>query len=139
MSFSFVRRCQRRVLRRSVRLECEVVREHDFKLVGRRAVDLSCEGMLVLADAKVLTGEELIVSFRAPVTQLWFDCQATVARVVHGRRPGDWGQCLGLEFCDLDSFARSMLSAELRGFPPPVPRREPRIDYAATVQRLMAN
>jgi hypothetical protein len=102
-------------------------------------MDLSSSGMLVLADTKVLTGEELIVSFRAPITRLWFDCQATVARVVHGRRPFDRGPCLGIEFCDLDSLAQAMLSADLRGFPPPLPRRDPRIDYVATLNELLLN
>jgi hypothetical protein len=147
MSSFLVRRRQRRSMRRSVRVDCQVVREHDFRLIARRAVDLSDAGMLVLSEAygspdarrlegrrlDVLTGEEVLVSFRAPFTRLWFDCAATVARVIHGRRAEDWGACLGLSF-EMDEVARSFLRADLRGLPPPIPAREMRIDYAETVR-----
>jgi hypothetical protein len=149
MSSILVRRRQRKAMRRSVRIDCEVVREKDFKLIGRRAVDLSDAGMLVLSEAcgepsvtgrrdacpDVLTGEEVIVSFRAPATRHWFDCPATVARVIHGRRLEDWGACLGLSF-DLEEMDRVRLRAELRGLPPPLPAREARIDYAGTVHEV---
>jgi hypothetical protein len=123
-------------MRRSVRIECQVVREHDFKLVGNRAIDLSPDGMLLLSDARVLTGEDLVIAFRAPATRLWIDCTATVARVVHGRRPGDWGTCLGVSFESMDDATRALLRGELRGLPPPIPTRTARIDYAATVSRV---
>ena len=136
MNTILVRRHQRRAIRRAVRLECQVVRESDFRLIGRSAIDLSPHGMLVVADERVLTGEDVIVSFRAPTTQAWFDCEATVARVVHGRRPGDWGPCVGLDFHGVDDLSRIILHANLRGMPPPLPLRAPRIDYAETVRRL---
>ncbi len=136
MDSILVRRQQRRTLRRSVRVDCQVVREHDFRLLARRGVDLSPDGMLVLTDVRVLTGEDVIVSFRAPTTGLWFDCEATVARVIHGRRPGDWGPCLGLSFHGMDDLSRVMLHADLRRLPPPLPRRPPRIDYAESVRRF---
>ena len=131
-----MRQRQRSVMRRSVRVECQVVREHDFKLVGNRAIDLSPDGMLLLSDARVLTGEELFVAFRAPNTRRWLDCTATVARVVHGRRPSDWGTSLGISFESMDDATRACIRAELRGLPPPVPARAVRIDYAATVTRV---
>jgi hypothetical protein len=146
MSALLVRRKQRRSMRRSVRVDCQVVRERDFRLLGQRAVDLSDDGMLVLSEAQpsgwtssgrrlqVLTGEEVIVTFRAPATRLWFDCTATVARVIHGRRPFDWGPCLGLSFESMDEVSRAFLRAELRGLPPPMPGRETRVDYAETVR-----
>jgi hypothetical protein len=134
MSGTFVRRRQERdASRHHVRVECQVVRERDFTLIGRRAVDLSASGMRVLSEEQVLTGEDVIVTFRAPITRLWLDCTATVARVLHGRRPGDFGPCLGLSFDAMDELTRTLLRAELRGLPPPVPAREARIDYAATV------
>src|SRR5215472_1764360 len=40
MSSILVRRHQRRTLRRTVRLDCQVVRERDFRLIARRVVDL---------------------------------------------------------------------------------------------------
>jgi hypothetical protein len=124
-------------VRRAARVECQVVRERDFKLIGSRSLDLSPHGMLVMAQADVLTGEEVLVTFRVPQTRLWFDAQATVARVVHGRRPGDLGRALGLEFDPLDGSAQWLLRAAMRGLPPPLPMREPRIDYAATVHLAM--
>jgi hypothetical protein len=125
---------QRRVLRRGVRVDCQVVRERDFRLVGSRALDLSPHGMLVFSQEPVLTGEPLVVAFRLPQSMWWFDAEATVARVVHGRRPGDLGRCFGLEFDAIDRSVQYFLHTALQGVPPPVPRRERRIDYAASVK-----
>jgi len=128
-----LRRSQRSSVRHAVRLECEVVRERDFKLIASRAVDLSPDGMLVLSDVSVLTGEDVIVSFRAPHTTEWVDACGTVARVVHGRRPGDFGPCLGIQFDDVEELSRALLEENLQMIPPPLPRREARLDYAAMV------
>ena len=79
------------VFRRFVRIDCQVVREHDFRLVGDLALDLSTKGMMVRGSGiRLLTGEELLVAFRPPRCNVWIDTQATVARVIHGpaRRPG---------------------------------------------------
>jgi hypothetical protein len=124
---------QRRVLRRALRVECQIVRERDFRLVGSRALDLSPMGMLVMAQERVLTGEPLLVTFRLPLSSHWFDAEASVARVVHGRRPGDRGRCFGVAFDTLEPDAQWFLRDMLRGVPPPLPMREPRIDYAASV------
>jgi hypothetical protein len=124
---------QRRVMRRAVRVDCQIVRERDFKLIGSRGVDLSPLGMLVMAQEPVLTGESVIVAFRLPRSAWWFDAEATVARVVHGRRPGDLGRCFGVAFDSLEPDARAFLRRALRGVPPPLPMREPRVDYAASV------
>jgi len=124
---------QRRVLRRSVRVDCQVVRERDFKLLGSRSLDLSPMGMLVMAQERVLTGEPVIVAFRLPQSSWWFDSEATVARVVHGRRPGDAGRAFGLTFETLEPDAQDLLRRALRGVPPPLPMREPRVDYAASI------
>lgn len=130
-----VRRSQRRAIRRAVYVECQVVREHDFKLIARHAVDLSPDGMLVLADVPVLTGEDVIVTFRAPISKLWFDTVGTVARIVHGRRPGDPGRCIGIQFDVAEQFSQALLAVSLRKVPPPLPRRAPRLDYAAMVSQ----
>ncbi|MCL2450483.1 MAG: PilZ domain-containing protein [Polyangiaceae bacterium] len=126
---------QRRAVRRAVRIACHVVRERDCSLVARQAIDLSPQGMLVRAEARVLSGEPVFVAFRVTIgkTIHTFDVHATVARVVHGRRSGDAGYCLGLEFEGLDGEAERLLRAALCGVPPPLPMREPRIDYAASV------
>ena len=126
---------QRRALRSAVRVDCQVVRENDFRLIGSRGVDLSPTGMLVMAQEPVLTGESVLVSFRLPRSAYWFDAMGTVARVVHGRRPGDLGRCLGLAFDALEEDVECFLRGALRRIPPPLPTRERRVDYAATVRR----
>lgn len=138
MQPTLVRAKQRHTMRRTVRIDCQVVRSRDFKLVGVRALDLSTEGMLIETDVNVLTGEDVVVTFRAPRTNQWFDCEATVARVLHGRRPGEHGRRLGLSFETLDEWSRMVLRSDLRGLPPPIPMRESRIDYAASVRRACA-
>jgi hypothetical protein len=124
---------QRRAMRRAARVDCQIVRERDFKLIGTRGVDVSPFGMLVMAQERVLTGEPVIVAFRLPCSGWWFDAMATVARIVHGRRPGDLGRCFGIAFDGLEDDATSFLRRALMGVPPPLPMREPRVDYAASV------
>jgi hypothetical protein len=116
----------RRSFRRYVRLDCQVVREHDLKVVGDLALDLSTKGMLVRAHQRVLTGEELLVTFRPPRSNTYVDAPATVARVIHGRRPGDYGLCLGLEFYGMRSDDEMLLFEQLRGMSAPDPLRPPR-------------
>jgi hypothetical protein len=114
----------RRSFRRYVRVPCEVVREHDFRLVGSLALDLSTRGMLVraLPRKQVLTGEEVVVAFLAKNNQ-WFDAMGTVARVIHGRRPFDDGVCLGVEFHDVARPLEQLLFEHLRGKQAPEPLR----------------
>jgi hypothetical protein len=108
----------RRAFRHAVALPCQIVRERDFRLVADVALDLSTAGMLVPTELTVLTGEPLIVSFQAPRSSRWLDTQAVVARVVHGRRPGERGRRLGLAFQDLEIEARHLLFRQLRDLPP---------------------
>ncbi len=131
---------QRRTYRHAVHVECQVVREHDFRLLAETTLDLSTGGMMVLSGERVLTGEDVLVTFKAPNLRTWFDAEATVARVIHGRRPGDqFGRALGIRFKRLDSVSRAYLRAGLQGLPPSIPTRERRIDYAETVTRIMLN
>lgn len=117
------RKPERQAFRREVLLTCQVVRERDFRLVADLALDLSPDGMLVATGQRMLTGEELLVSFRGPRSDRWFDCEAKVARVVHGRRPGDRGRCLGLQFEGMDAGKKAVLGRLLRGLPPAEPAR----------------
>ena len=82
-------RKSRRPSRRTLRAPCQVVRERDFRLVADRIENLSPSGMLVGPADPVLTGERLIVSFCLPGYGVWIDTEATVSRVVHGRRKGE--------------------------------------------------
>jgi hypothetical protein len=134
MSSILVHASQRRTIRRAVRVDCQVVRERDFRLLGDFSLDLSPDGMLVVTKEVVLTGEEVIVSFPVPRTRIVVDAVATVARVVHGRRPSDrHRRALGISFDSLEADVRHMLRATLRRIPPPLPSRAPRVDYAASV------
>jgi c-di-GMP-binding flagellar brake protein YcgR len=123
MSVILGRKNPRRAFRREVFLRCQAVRERDFRLVSDLALDLSTDGMLVTTNERVLTGEPLLVSFRLPRSQRWLDLSATVARVVHGRRPADRGRCLGLTFQGIDPRAQRLLFEQLKGLPPPDPAR----------------
>jgi len=116
----------RRAFRRFVRLDCQIVRERDFRIVADLALDLSTNGMLVRAKERVLTGEELIVSFKPPRCNRFFDAAGVVTRVVHGRRPGDTGPCLGIEFQDVDWSDELLLADHIRGMSAPDPLRPPR-------------
>lgn len=133
-----VHKNERREVRRRLTLACRVVRERDFQLLGTNAIDLSPDGMLVMAIRDADPGDGLIVSFRATELGLWFDAEAKVARVVRGRRPKDRGRCVGISFTRFDPVARLVLRGHLRRNAPPVPQRDPRIDYAATVRRIAA-
>jgi c-di-GMP-binding flagellar brake protein YcgR len=124
---------QRRDVRRSIRVECQVVREKDFRLLATRTENLSSGGMLVRGGERALTGEPVIVSFRVPRSRRWVDAKATIARVLHGRRPGDRGLRYGVEFEPLAPEDERYLRSRLKGIAPPLPSREPRVDYAATV------
>jgi hypothetical protein len=132
----FVRKNERREVRRAVRLACTVVRERDFSLVSDRALDVSPDGMLILSDAALDAGENVFVSFRATELGLWFDTEAKVTRVVRGRRTGDPGRAVGLSFSTLGRVKRLILRSHLRRVPPPVPRRAQRIDWTATIRRI---
>ena len=134
-----VHKNERREIRRRMTLACRIVRELDFRLVATNAIDLSPDGMLVMAIRDVEPGDALIVSFRATELGIWFDAEAKVARVVRGRRPKDRGRCLGISFTEFDPVSRLLLRGHLRRTAPPVPQRphgDARVDFAATVRRI---
>lgn len=135
----FVRKNERREVRRAVPITCQVVRERDFRLISEAALDLSPDGMLVATsfDLEPRVGENMLVSFRATELGIWFDSEARVARVIRGRRPGDKGTGLALHFSTLSRVKRLILRNHLRRVPPPVPRRAQRIDWTATIRSLV--
>ena len=115
---------RRHAMRRAVQLPCQVVREEDFRLVGDRAVDLTPEGMLIVTDRMDLeVGQSLIISFQATEFGIWFDTEATVARIIKGKRKGDIGRAVGVRFQGLENVKRLILRSAFHGVPPPVPRR----------------
>jgi hypothetical protein len=135
----FVRRNDRREVRRAHRFYCQVVRERDFRLVATQALDVSPDGIFVaLGELDLEVGEPVIVSFKATRLGLWFDTEAKVSRIVRGRRTGDKGRGAGLSFLTLDRVKRMILRGHLRRVPPPVPKRTQRIDWSKTVWSLSA-
>ena len=81
---------------------CAVVRERDGEGIAGVALDFSTGGLQAVTRARVLTGEPVHVTFRAPVTGRWLTLRGTVARVIHGRRPHERGaRRLGIAFDSL--------------------------------------
>jgi PilZ domain len=114
-----------RSVRHTVDIPCQIVRERDFRLVGDRIVNLSNTGMLVTPADPVLTGERLIASFRVPGSNYWIDVEATVSRVVHGRRPGEHSRAIALEFDGLDALSKLVLECALLRVPCAPPGTRP--------------
>lgn len=132
----FIRKNDRRSTRHHVRIDCQVIRETDFRLVGHRTLDLSADGMLVRTTSDVRIGEPMLITFQATPLGLWFDAQAEVTRLIQGQRPEDEGRALGLRFVDLPPISRLILRGHLRRIPPVLPQRPTRVDYAATVRQI---
>lgn len=131
-----VHKNERREVRRKTMLACRVIRERDCELIGACAVDLSPDGMLVMAVRDAAIGDQVHVSFHATELGIRFDAEARVTRLVRGRRPGDRGRCVGLRFENMDAVKRFILRGHLKKSAPPLPQREPRIDYAATIRKI---
>ncbi|MGZ3424182.1 MAG: PilZ domain-containing protein [Polyangiales bacterium] len=125
----------RRSVRRYVRLECEVVRERGFRLIGKRALDMSTTGMRIAAIDDAVPGESVVFAFRAPGSAIWIDGEGTVARVAAGRRREDFGESIGVAL-EIPTEVRVLLRRHLLRCPPPPPKRGARVDYAATVRRI---
>jgi len=111
--------------RRLLRQRCQVVRERDFRLIADRVADLSATGALVMPADPVLTGERVIVSFQLPNSLYWVDTEAVVARVLHGRRPGEHTRGIALELDGLSDTSRFMIERALRYLPPGPPSYRP--------------
>lgn len=105
----------KRPARYTAPLECQVVRERDFRLVADRILNLSPGGALVGPADPVLTGERLILSFCTGLPGgHYVDAEVIVARVVHGRRAGEHTRYLGLSFECLDESSLAALHRLLR-------------------------
>jgi hypothetical protein len=74
--------------------------------------------MLLETDLSILTGEELLVTFKSPVDSRWFDCDAAVVRVLHGRRRKDERRAVGIRFAPMDPWTEIVLCDHLRAAPP---------------------
>jgi PilZ domain len=140
MNSFLVRVAERHAIRHAVDLPCSVVREKDSKLASLRALDLSPQGMRVeLRDVDVDVGDRFFVCFRTTPFGIWFYTDAYATRLLQGRRPKDRGRSLGLRFESLSSVSRLCIRGALRRVPPHLPQREQRIDYAATVGKILSS
>jgi hypothetical protein len=137
MATILVRANARRDVRHAVDLHCSAVREKDSKIVTLHAVDLSPDGMRVeLVDDDVEVGDRFIVCFQATAGGDWFYSDAITVRVFDGPWPGETS--LGVRFETLSAASRVCIRRDLRRVAPHLPDHEPRIDYAATVGRILA-
>lgn len=129
----------RKTLRRRVRIPCQVVREHDFALVSDLCFDISPQGMRVRCLSPVALDTPLLVSFRVPDAGVHMDVSARVTRIAKGRRQGERFATIGISFVDLSPLEGAILTARLKGLPPPTPARRLRIDYARSVHAIHAS
>jgi hypothetical protein len=114
---------RRAAARRPLKFACEIVRERDLSIVEGRTRDVSNDGFLLRTSAPLLTGEDVIVSFREPRSGRYVDAVARVARIIHGRRRGDGGRSFGLRIESMDAASRRDLQGAMKGVPPVVPGR----------------
>ena len=124
----------RRSSRRTVRISCEVVRTRDYKLVGKSVIDLSEDGMQFAALRDVDVGEDVQVFFRVPRSDAYLFAEAKDRVAIAGQRPGDEGRAYAIRFGDVQEHAGRALRASLGRFPPTLPWRGTRVDWAATVR-----
>lgn len=121
---------ERSTVRYGMHVDCQVVRERDFKRIGRGSLDVSLTGMLVPCTYSAELGDEVIVSFQTPCLREYVDAVAMVTRLIAGRRPGDLGLAMGLTFTSIDDASFAALKRALEKVPTARARRAPRIDYA---------
>jgi hypothetical protein len=119
-------------------VDCQVVRDRDFRLIGRGSLDLSLTGMLVQCNYSAEIGDEVIVSFQTPRLREYVDAVAIVTRLIAGRRHGDLGLAMGVTFTSMDDASFAALKRALHDVPTARGRRESRIDYAKSVQLISA-
>ena len=139
MSAILVKKSHRKTVRRAVRSRCTAFAVNDYREIGHQVVDVSPYGMLIVCNDSVELGDPIMLFFRAPGTdELWLDAEAEVTRIVHGFRQYDPGYCMGVRFTYFERPEQKELSHRLIGYPPPIPRRRPRVDYAESVRRIMS-
>lgn len=126
-------------MRYGVHVDCQVVRDRDFRRIGRGSLDLSLTGMLVQCNYSAEVGDEVIVSFQTPRLREYVDAVAIVTRLIAGRRQGDLGLAMGLTFTSIDDASFAALKRALQNVPTARGRRASRLDYAKTIQLIAAH
>lgn len=133
MEYSLAHRTDRTTVRHAAKLDCHVVAEKGFRTLKGRTLDVSDEGLRLSTDADVEIGENVILAIRLPHGRSWVDAHGRVVRIERGARNGDPGRAIAIRFTAIDPVDRGMLKGAIAKVPPPVPRRDLRIDFAATV------
>lgn len=128
---------ERSSIRRGLMLDCEVVSERDFRLLGEMTYDVSRDGVLLEAYDLAELDEPVIFSLRLPFSDDFLEGHGRVARIIRGLRETDEGPALGIAFTELEGVMSARLEAALRGAPPPVPARAQRRDYAAAMRDII--
>ena len=134
----FLNSAERSSVRYGVHVDCQVVRDRDFRFLGRGSLDVSLTGMLVQCNYAAEIGDEVIVSFQTPRLREYVDAVALVTRLIAGRRKGDLGLAMGLTFTSIDDESFAALRRALENVPAARGRRASRIDYAKSVQLIGA-
>lgn len=127
---------ERTAVRKQVRVPCQLALESEVEPLATECLDISADGMRVLAARALPLDSEVRVTLTLPATETRVRFAASVRRVVRGRRRGDQNMELGLRFLDCSVVDGAILDASLSGHPPPVPARRLRMDYAASVLRI---
>lgn len=138
MEYSLAYRTDRRTIRHAAQLDCHVVAERGFRRLGSKTLDVSPEGIRIESSAPVVLGESVVLSVRLPHGRSWVDAHGRVVRIEHGTRDGDTGRAIGIAFTAIDPVDHAMLVGATAKLPPPIPRRNVRRDYAASVTELAA-
>ena len=103
---------QRRVARRAIALDCELITARcDVPLPGRCS-DLSTKGMALASEADVHPGESVVLSFLPPRSR---EALTLFGRVRHAMGP------LRVEFEAITTEEHILLFDALRGIPPRLP------------------
>ncbi|HQY63417.1 MAG: PilZ domain-containing protein [Myxococcales bacterium] len=116
---------RRRANRKLKSIPCQLIRHSDRQVFPEQTTDLSEAGMFIESDAGLVVGDTLTVSFQTGDLGLWVDAQATIVRLVRGRRREDRGGVgFGLRFDGLEAVKRLVVRGALRRARPPLPRRK---------------
>lgn len=116
---------RRHASRKLKSIPCQLVRHSDRQVFPEHTTDLSEAGMYIVSDAGLSLGDRLTVSFQTSELGIWVDAQATIVRLVAGRRAEDRGELgFGLRFDGLEPVKRLVVRGALRKARPPLPRRK---------------
>lgn len=111
--------------RHAIETSAQIVRLEDFRLLSSSITNLSATGALSGISANARRGDQLIVTFRVPRTDVWVDVDAMVTRVVRGNRPTDPGQQVGLTFTGVSASSQRWIDWALKHSMPAPPVTRP--------------